>query len=170
MKKTISLLLAAALIVACLPGCGASEEKIKFCSDLTAFRNSASHNENELFFVCANIRKYLADKGITANDNGKDFVPQIIEAYQPPTLDQISDDMARMDACYKTLAENEWGVKHAPEIIEQASEIYHDVYLLASCLAHPTGTADIYKAQYNEYDDSIYDGICMIDEYLQKEG
>jgi hypothetical protein len=166
MKKTVILLLTLALLAACLAGCGPSKAEAEFRAELRELRSSASQADSEFFYVCVNIRNYMRENGITANDNAKEFVPQVFDLYPNVTMDQVTDDLNRMNAALEILNNNNWGNKHAPEMIEQANDLVYSVRQIGVCIVHPKGTPEEYKKQYNEYDDRAFYDIEAIDEYL----
>lgn len=173
MKRIITLILALALLSACLTGCGSagksSTEETAFRKELDEFDSLANTNLNNLYFVCVNMKKGLDETGGTADGRGDELAAYAFTAEPDLDLDEITGKAEALVEKYKAVSANAWGKENAPEIMQNINDAFQALYGLMMCVGDPTGTADAFKAEYNGYEDTAYNALCEIEDYLKGE-
>jgi len=172
MKRTITLILVFVLLLS-LAGCGAAEkqspEEAAFREKLNDFDRSANTNLNNLYFVCANMKKGLDETGGTADGRGEELVSYAFAADPSLDVSKLTSESEALVEQYQALSADAWGKENAPEIMQHVNNAFQALYGLMMCIGDPTGTADAFKSQYNDYEDTAYDALCEIEAYLKGE-
>lgn len=183
MKRKIALLLTlAAILTICLSGCSEAEtsaakpapaitaEESAFLKKLNDFDASANKSLNDLYFICSTMQQYLSSNGLTGDGRFEELASYVMSINSSVDFDKIAENFGVLAERYKAVAEDEWGKSNKEKIIESATNTITAIYGLATCAAEPTGSADEYKTQYNSYEDTAYNALNEIEDYLKDGG
>ncbi len=181
MKKTIAILLAAAILALCLSGCGAGKKKA-FKEDVNQLKEAAAVNV-PLISVMLSYEEVYMDVNSIEDDQHVDEVTQHATSMYDNTLKQLKSEGTdvsdatiekignradAMDNLMKEISANSAGKDAFPDLYQAALKLHTTHTAMLGFMISPEGPADQFKGDYEGLVDLANETISQIEKLLNE--
>ena len=175
MKKTIAILLAAAILALCLSGCG-SKKEVEFGANVSNFIGLTMENANDLLELCAVEYMQMQDDGIGAETFGEEYFSKCSNRFQKEggDLAVIIDRCSKIDEQYQAIMASKAKAENADALKDAAQRIYEAHQKLLARSTNIYGPAEDFLNECSGYfadaSQAHADAVELLEPYHHKPG
>ena len=187
MKRTITLILALALLAACLTGCG-SKQEVQFGADVFNFAYVTLDTVSDLEDFTIAVADCLEEEGITGSINDEVFLGKCVYRYADllqewkadgydvsgQSFDEITGRLPGILEQHEKISQSTVKAENGDELREAAERLFRAEQAMVNHVINIYGPADEYRNKaldiMSEAADANSDIIELLQPYYQKPG
>ena len=187
MKKTVILILTAALLAACFTGCSTSPE-VQFGADCLRFARDAMDLTSDMEDFTTAIADCLKEDGITTQINDEGFFTKCVMHYESllqewkldgwdiagQSTTEITDRLPGIREQYEALSKNTVDAENGDELIDAVNRLYRAEQAMLNLIVNIYGPGETYHEQalqiWSDASKAHSDIIELTQPYYQKRG